>query len=78
MGELAGQYAKAMVFTAPRYNHIVDGLKAELGNERIISFSKIIQHVPETLVNEARELVEKVKPTVYIAIGGGSAIGLAK
>ena len=41
-------------------------------------WSDVYQHVPRSLVDRALEMASEVTPDTIIAIGGGSALGLAK
>jgi alcohol dehydrogenase class IV len=69
---------KLMVIATERMRAEVDKLKTVLGEDRLVWFSKLVQHVPEALVAEATAIREFHQPDVLVAIGGGSAIGLAK
>jgi maleylacetate reductase len=65
-----------MVISSPRYQHIVKQI-GNLSGKNLIHFDQIAQHVPEKLALEAK--TKMVKDTnLLLAIGGGSAIGLAK
>lgn len=76
--ELLKNYSKVLVLATGRLEAEVKSLQDALGSNRVVHFSKIIQHVPKTLVSEVREFRAKHQPQVVVAIGGGSAIGLAK
>ena len=76
--QLLKDYDKVMIIASKRMSGYVDQLNTELGTDRVSWFSNIIQHVPETLVEEARTFREEHHPGVLVAIGGGSAIGLSK
>jgi alcohol dehydrogenase class IV len=67
-----------MVIASKRMEKEVNALVSELGESRVAWFSKVIQHVPDELVTEAVAFRNIHYPGVLIAIGGGSAIGLAK
>jgi len=67
-----------MVIATKRLAGQVDHLTAALGARRVIQFSNVIQQVPDTLVKEAAAFREEHHPDILVAIGGGSAIGLAK
>lgn len=71
-------YQKVLVIVSKRLAIQVDYLRAALGATRVLQFSNIIQQVPDTLVREATEFREENHPDILVAIGGGSAIGLAK
>ncbi|WP_194774800.1 maleylacetate reductase [Pararhodonellum marinum] len=46
--------------------------------DTLVHFDQVAQHVPDALVKEALDFFEKDKPDLILAVGGGSAIGLAK
>jgi len=75
---LLKNYQKIMLIATKRMTNKIDQLAAALGAGRVIHFSNIIQHVPDTVVMEAAVFREKHQPDILVAIGGGSAIGLAK
>jgi len=66
------------VVAGSRQNQIVSDLILSFGKERAFHFSKIIQHVPKEVAEEAAALARSNHSDLIIAIGGGSAIGLAK
>ena len=76
--DLLRENHKVMVIASERLTGHVDALKAALGKDRVIQFSKVIQHVPDTLVKEAADVRKHHRPDTLVAIGGGSAVGLAK
>jgi alcohol dehydrogenase class IV len=78
LDELLKGYETIMVVASERMQQHVDHLISTFGENKIIHFSKIIQQVPVELVQEAHEILVARKPNVLLAIGGGSAIGLAK
>jgi len=69
---------KVLVLAEARVQPQVDALIEVLGREVVHHFAKIIQHVPQTLVEEALAVTREVQPKVMLAIGGGSSVGLAK
>ena len=80
-GTLPGHLAsfhRILVIAGPRFQGMVETMKQELGSNRIVPFSKIVPHVPQELVDVAGEVVRQVRPDAILAMGGGSAIGLAK
>ena len=56
----------------------VDELIKSFGEKSVYHFSKVVQHVPKVVVEEALALANENQSNLIIAIGGGSAIGLAK
>jgi maleylacetate reductase len=55
-----------------------DELAEALGARLAARFGRPVQHTPVAVTAEAMELVEKTGADSVVAIGGGSAIGLAK
>jgi len=78
VSQLLSPYKKAFVIAGNRLDPYVDNLKKNLGAERIAHFNKVEQHVPVELIEEAREKQITENTDVLVAMGGGSAIGLAK
>ena len=56
----------------------VDSVKAHLGERLVASFCRVHPHVQDTQVNEILEIVAEKKVDVFIGMGGGSPIGMAK
>ena len=78
VSKLLSSYKKAFVIAGNRLEPYVDSLKKNLGDGRIIHFSSVVQHVPLELIEEASQRQIEENTDVLVAIGGGSAIGLAK
>ncbi|MFI5187421.1 MAG: maleylacetate reductase [Chitinophagales bacterium] len=57
---------------------IVNELIKSFGEKNVCHFSRIVQHVPKIIADEALTLAKENQSDFIIAIGGGSAIGLAK
>lgn len=73
-----GSEADAWVIASHRFDPLVHHID-ELQNISVLDhFSRVLQHVPADQVHKARHAVAKSRPDIIIAIGGGSAIGLAK
>lgn len=68
---------RVLVITGPSARHLAR-VKAVLEGFEIVSFEGARRHVPEAVVAEAVQVVKDAKPDAVIALGGGSAIGLAK
>jgi maleylacetate reductase len=66
------------IAASARYTDLVNQLAGLPGISVVHHFSNIIQHVPQQLVDEARQTLAGKPADVLLAIGGGSAIGLAK
>jgi maleylacetate reductase len=57
---------------------VADELAERLGDRHAASFSEIVQHVPVEVAERARQLAREVDADGLVAVGGGSAVGLAK
>ena len=68
-------YHRIVLIGSPRVADYAEVLRARFTVEW---FQEVIQHVPQPLVDKAADVVEAFKPDLLLAIGGGSAIGLAK
>jgi maleylacetate reductase len=80
LGELAGERerlasARPLLITADRLR---DQVTTAWGGEAAATISGVRQHVPVADAEAARDLVRRQDCDVVIAVGGGSAIGLAK
>src|SRR5215471_788409 len=62
----------------PQTKSIVQSLLSVFAESQLTLFYEIVQHVPKTMVEKALKLAEQKQSDLIIAIGGGSAIGLAK
>ena len=69
---------RLFVVAGSRHQPIIQALKNSFGDRNICHFTNIVQHVPRLIVDEALELAHHHGSDLLIAIGGGSAIGLAK
>lgn len=76
--ELLKGSQKAFIIASPRLQNRVTKLSSSIGSERIFHFDEVIQHVPSSLVEKALAQQKIQKTDILVAIGGGSAIGLAK
>jgi len=56
----------------------VESLVERLGGGAVAVWTEVVQHVPIELADRARAAVDAAAADVVVAIGGGSAIGLAK
>ncbi|REL24040.1 iron-containing alcohol dehydrogenase [Rhodohalobacter sp. SW132] len=66
------------IVASSRFNTLVGQISQIKGVNVVEHFSRVIQHVPEDQVQKVRHSVAKLQPDLMLAIGGGSAIGLAK
>lgn len=71
-------YKKVMVFAGERMKPQIEQLQKRKGEKNVTVFSKVIQHVPQSLVDEATGILSENPADLFLAMGGGSAIGLAK
>ena len=78
LDEIVKNFKKVLLIAEDRLKPQVEPLKAARPAGSVVHISNVIQHVPETLVKEAQETLEKENPGVLVSIGGGSSVGLAK
>lgn len=78
VSKLVSVHKKAFVIAGNRHEQYVNGLRESLGAGRIIHFNSLAQHVPVELIEKAHQKQITENTDVLVAIGGGSAIGLAK
>jgi maleylacetate reductase len=76
--KILSPFKKAFVIAGNRHEPYVNSLKGDLGTEHIIHFNTVVQHVPIELIEKANQKQLAENTDVLVAIGGGSAIGLAK
>ena len=76
VNEMGG--TRLFVISTGRTMAIVEELIKSFGNINVSHFSKVVQHVPKTVVDEAIAVAKENRSNLIVAIGGGSAIGLAK
>lgn len=73
-----GKQTQFWVVASSRLKVQVEELSRLEGVQISEHFSRVIQHVPGDQVQKSRHSVAKLQPDILLAIGGGSAIGLAK
>lgn len=66
------------IIASHRHDTLIQKLSDKENVNVLEHFSRVLQHVPQDQVQKARHTVAKLQPDIIIAIGGGSAIGLAK
>ena len=71
-------FQKTFVIASLRARKQLSELEQHRGADSLFHFPEVIQHVPEYLVEKALAAFHKAQSDVLVAIGGGSAIGLAK
>ena len=74
--ELAGLGARRVLLVASK--RVADELADRLGDRHAATFSDVVQHVPVEVAERARQLAREVDADTLVAVGGGSAMGLAK
>ncbi|HEV7757960.1 MAG TPA: maleylacetate reductase [Acidimicrobiales bacterium] len=79
VGEVAGLgIERVLVIAGGSSKPVGDRIADQLGDRYGGSFADVRQHVPEDLVAAARTAAEATGIDGIVAVGGGSAIGLAK
>src|SRR5579862_7362463 len=76
--EMGGKRLFVILRNTPETKAVVQPLLEVLGESQIILFHEIVQHVPKTVIEKALKISGQKQCDLIIAIGGGSAIGLAK
>ncbi|HEV3364394.1 MAG TPA: maleylacetate reductase [Acidimicrobiia bacterium] len=74
--ELARLRAERALLVASK--RVADDLAERLSDRHAATFSEIVQHVPVEVAERARQLAREVDADSLVAVGGGSAVGLAK
>jgi maleylacetate reductase len=74
--EVARQGTRRVLLVAS--NRVADELADRLGDRHAATFSEVVQHVPVEVAERARQLAREVSADTLVAVGGGSAVGLAK
>lgn len=77
--ELGGLGARRiLVLSTPEQRGMALETSAPLGSMVVGLFDRAVMHVPIAIAQAARDEVSRLKADTVLAIGGGSAIGLAK
>ena len=76
--QIGKDYRKVFLIATSRLDSYAKEVDQLLDKSEVLHFSKVVQHVPESLVNEAIQASDDFGTDLIIALGGGSAIGLAK
>ena len=74
--ELARLGARRVLLVASK--RVADDLAERLGDRYAATCSEIVQHVPVEVAERATALAREVAADALVAVGGGSAVGLAK
>ena len=69
---------KALILTGPRQAQKGKFLEGSIGNLAAGLYTNATMHTPVHITEDAMKAVERLHPDCVIALGGGSAIGLAK
>ncbi len=69
---------KVFIIASDRQKQVLEALKEKIGADKMTHFAKVTPHVPANLIQEAKKIYLEERCEVILAIGGGSAIGLAK
>lgn len=69
---------RVMLIATPGRSSLTSRVEAQLGELVVETFSKAVVHVPEETAAEARKAADHSHADVILALGGGSAIGVAK
>lgn len=69
---------RVLVVTSAGRRRAADDVARPLGERCVGTVATAVQHVPETILADARKALRDARPDWLMAIGGGSTIGLAK
>lgn len=69
---------RGLILSTPRQRQEVQALSQPLGERLVGVYEGAVMHVPAEVANAARLQADACKADCYIALGGGSTIGLAK
>jgi maleylacetate reductase len=70
--------SRVFVIATPGRKKLADDLAARLGSRAVGVFDRAVMHVPAETVEAGRAEAARLDADAYVAIGGGSATGLAK
>jgi maleylacetate reductase len=77
-GGALNESGRALLVTTPRRDATIENVVAELGGRLAGVCDIAAMHVPAGRVQQALAQVDRLRPDTLLAVGGGSAIGLAK
>jgi maleylacetate reductase len=69
---------RALLITTPSKRVMAEAMAAQLGGRAAGVFDQVVMHVPIEIAQAGRAEARRVRADGCIALGGGSAIGLAK
>lgn len=78
LSDVLRPFQKVFVIASKRSLPYVQEMGEILGKEKLLYFDEVVQHVPQKLVDKAYRAFIEAQADALLAIGGGSAIGLAK
>ncbi len=70
--------SRVLVIATPGRKKLAEELAARLGSKSVGVFDRAVMHVPAETAAAGRAEAERLNADSYLAIGGGSATGLAK
>src|SRR5262245_6900080 len=70
--------ARAIVLATPQQRCDAEEASRRLGDIAAGIYAEAVMHVPIETAREAREVAKRLGADCYVAIGGGSTIGLGK
>jgi len=70
--------SRVLVIATPGRKKLAEELAARLGSKAVGVFDRAVMHVPAETAEEGRAEAARLDADSYVAIGGGSATGLAK
>ena len=69
---------RVLLIATPGRGKLAGELAARLGAKAVGVFDRAVMHVPVETAEAARAEAQRLEADCYVAIGGGSAIGVAK
>jgi maleylacetate reductase len=69
---------RALLISTPGRNTWLDSVGASLGQSFAGKFDRAMPHVPQDIADQAKSAAQSTRAECLIALGGGSAIGVAK
>lgn len=69
---------RALILTTPEQRHLGERVAAILGERAAGIYPQAVMHVPIEVARAARDEAARLQADCYVAIGGGSTIGLGK
>src|SRR5205085_7015767 len=70
--------SRALIIGTPGRGPAIDQIRGTLGSRAAASYAAAVVHVPSAVVAEALRILRQARADCAVALGGGSAIGLAK